>query len=122
MTVDVADPSSPIVGFLGKSFQVNDEIYQIADFQYKTSHVLLRLDPNSVDLTEPGVHYAVLRLAACLDPPRRQGPGVLYRARPRGRRLEQQVVPGTAAERHQVRHGPAEVRGSFRNRRMACAA
>jgi len=56
VTVDVADPSSPIAGFLGKSFQVNDEIYQIADFQYKTSHVLLRLDPSSVDLHKPGVH------------------------------------------------------------------
>ncbi|HZT71385.1 MAG TPA: ThuA domain-containing protein [Terriglobia bacterium] len=56
VTVDVADPSDPIVSFLGKSFQVNDEIYQIADFQYKTSHVLLRLDPNSVNLRKPGVH------------------------------------------------------------------
>jgi hypothetical protein len=61
VTVEVTDPSSPIVGFLGKSFQVNDEIYQTADFQYKTSHVLLRLDPSSVDMkkTLPGqnVHY-----------------------------------------------------------------
>lgn len=56
VTVDVADPSSPIVGFLGKSFQANDEIYQTADFQYKTSHVLLRLDPKSVDLHKPNVH------------------------------------------------------------------
>jgi type 1 glutamine amidotransferase len=56
VTVDVVDPSDPIVSFLGKSFQVNDEIYQIADFQYKTSHVLLRLDPNSVNLRKPGVH------------------------------------------------------------------
>lgn len=57
VTVDVADPSSPIVHFLGKSFQVSDEIYQTADFQYKTSHVLLRLDPNSVDLHKPNVHF-----------------------------------------------------------------
>jgi len=56
VTVDVVDPSSPIVGFLRKSFQVNDEIYQIADFQYRTSHVLLRLDPNSVDQHKRGVH------------------------------------------------------------------
>jgi type 1 glutamine amidotransferase len=56
VTVEVADPSSPIVSFLGKSFQVNDEIYQTADFQYKTSHVLLKLDPSSVDLHKPGVH------------------------------------------------------------------
>ena len=56
VTVDVVDPSSPIVSFLGKSFQVDDEIYQTADFQYQTSHVLLRLDPNSVDLHARGVH------------------------------------------------------------------
>jgi type 1 glutamine amidotransferase len=60
VTVEVADTSSPIVGFLGKSFQINDEIYQVSDFQYKDSHVLLRLDPSSVDMKKPGVqrrHY-----------------------------------------------------------------
>ncbi len=57
VTVDVVDPSNPIVSFLGKSFQIDDEIYQIADFQYKTTHVLLRLDPQSVDLQKPGVHF-----------------------------------------------------------------
>ncbi len=56
VTVDVVDPSNPIVSFLGKSFQVDDEIYQIADFQYRTSHVLLRLDPNSVSMHKNGIH------------------------------------------------------------------
>jgi len=56
VTVDVVDPTSPIAGFLGKSFQVNDEIYQMSDFQYKTSHVLLRLDPSSVNLNKENVH------------------------------------------------------------------
>jgi uncharacterized protein len=55
VTVEVADPSSPIVSFLGKSFQVNDEIYQMSDFQADTTHVLLRLDPSSVDLKNPRV-------------------------------------------------------------------
>jgi uncharacterized protein len=55
VTVEVADPSSPLVKFLGKSFQVNDEIYQMSDFQADTSHVLLRLDPASVDLKNPRV-------------------------------------------------------------------
>lgn len=55
VTVEVADPASPLVSFLGKSFQVNDEIYQMSDFQADTSHVLLRLDPNSVDLKNPRV-------------------------------------------------------------------
>ncbi len=56
VTVDVADASNPIVSALAPSFQITDEIYQIADFQYQDSHVLLRLDPNSVDLNAKGVH------------------------------------------------------------------
>src|SRR5712692_1114831 len=48
--VDVVDPSSPIVQHWGTSFEINDEIYQMSDFQADTSHVLLRLDPSSVDL------------------------------------------------------------------------
>ncbi|MBI4165739.1 MAG: ThuA domain-containing protein [Acidobacteria bacterium] len=60
VTVQVEDPQSPLVGFLAPSFQINDEIYQVSDFQYKDTHVLLRLDPGSVDLKKPGVqrrHY-----------------------------------------------------------------
>ncbi len=57
VTVDVADPTSPLVSFLGKSFQINDEIYQVSDFQAKDSHVLLRLDPSSVDLHKEGVMH-----------------------------------------------------------------
>lgn len=56
VTVDVTDPASPIAGFLGKSFQVYDEIYQMSDFQYGTTHVLLKLDPSSVTLMKPNVH------------------------------------------------------------------
>jgi type 1 glutamine amidotransferase len=55
VTIDVADPASEIVGFLGKSFQINDEIYQISDFKAETSHVLLRLDPNATDMKKEGV-------------------------------------------------------------------
>jgi uncharacterized protein len=54
--IEVADPSSPLVGFLGPSLTITDEIYQIADFDYRGSHVLLRLDPASVDLDAGGVH------------------------------------------------------------------
>src|SRR5215471_3902112 len=32
VTVEVSDPASPLVGFLPASFTVNDEIYQIRDF------------------------------------------------------------------------------------------
>lgn len=55
VTIDVVDPNSKLVDFLGKSFQINDEIYQQTDFRADTSHVLLALDPASVDLKRPGV-------------------------------------------------------------------
>jgi len=54
VTVDVVDPQSKLVNALGKSFQITDEIYQISDFQAATSHVLLTLDPNSVDQNARG--------------------------------------------------------------------
>jgi type 1 glutamine amidotransferase len=56
VTIQVADPSSPLLGFLAPSFTIMDEIYQISDFADGGSHVLLRLDPSSVDLSAPGVH------------------------------------------------------------------
>jgi type 1 glutamine amidotransferase len=55
VTVKVVDANSMLVSSLGKSFQINDEIYQIADIQADTSHVLLTLDPTSVDLNARGV-------------------------------------------------------------------
>ena len=63
VTVDVVDPNSKLVSSLGKSFQITDEIYQIADFQADTSHVLLALDPSSVDLNKPAGASALLRMA-----------------------------------------------------------
>jgi type 1 glutamine amidotransferase len=56
VTIEVADPDDPLVAFLGNLLQFDDEIYQISDFDYRGSHVLLRLDQSSVDLTKPGVH------------------------------------------------------------------
>ncbi|WOH46831.1 ThuA domain-containing protein [Bradyrhizobium sp. sBnM-33] len=56
VTIEVVDPSDPLVAFLGNSLQVEDEIYQISDFDYRRSRVLLRLDPSSVDLGKTGVH------------------------------------------------------------------
>jgi type 1 glutamine amidotransferase len=55
VTVTVADPKSPIVGFLPPSFAISDEIYQIRDFDAAGSQVLLRLDPRSVELEAPNV-------------------------------------------------------------------
>ena len=56
VAVEVADRSNPLVAFLGTSFVVTDEIYQIRDFDVGGSRVLLRLDPASVDLALPDVH------------------------------------------------------------------
>jgi uncharacterized protein len=54
--IDVADRSDPLVAFIGPSMALTDEIYQIRDFDAAGSHVLLRLDPASVDLTRENVH------------------------------------------------------------------
>ena len=56
VTIEVVDPGDPLVAFLGNSLQVEDEIYQISDFDYRGSRVLLRLDQSSVDLSKTGVH------------------------------------------------------------------
>ena len=56
VTIEVADTSDPLVAFLGNWLQIEDEIYQISDFDYRGSHVLLRLDQSSVDLGKPGVY------------------------------------------------------------------
>ena len=56
VTIDVVDPNSKLVSFLASSFQINDEIYQISDFKAETSHVLLQLDPKSVNTQKEGVH------------------------------------------------------------------
>jgi type 1 glutamine amidotransferase len=53
--IKVADPADAIVSFLGPTFDIADEIYQIRDFDERGSHVLLRLDEASVDLTKEGV-------------------------------------------------------------------
>jgi uncharacterized protein len=53
--IAIVDPADPLVGFLGPSWQITDEIYQISDFDYEGSHVLLRLDETSVDLSQSGV-------------------------------------------------------------------
>lgn len=56
VTIEVADATDPLVAFLGRSLQLNDEIYQVSDFDYRGSRVLLRLDASSVDLGKAGVH------------------------------------------------------------------
>ena len=55
VTVDVLAPSNPIVSMWGKSFQINDEIYQMSDFQWKDTQVLMKLDPSTVNIKKPNV-------------------------------------------------------------------
>jgi len=57
VTLEVVDPASPLVSFLGKSFEISDEIYQVSDFQADDTHVLLRLDPNGTNMKKPGVQH-----------------------------------------------------------------
>jgi type 1 glutamine amidotransferase len=54
--IKVADASDALVSSLPSSFEVTDEIYQIRNFDERASHVLLRLDDTSADLTKDGVH------------------------------------------------------------------
>ena len=56
VNIQVVEPSNSLVAFLGKSLRIEDEIYQISDFDYRGSRVLLRLDQASVDLNKSGVH------------------------------------------------------------------
>ena len=52
----IPDRFDPLVSFIGPSLVVSDEIYQIRDFA-GGSHVVLRLDPSSVDLGRANVHH-----------------------------------------------------------------
>jgi type 1 glutamine amidotransferase len=54
--VNVEDREHPATRHLEKSFQIKDEIYQFKEFSRANVHVLLSLDPVSVDLSLPGVH------------------------------------------------------------------
>jgi type 1 glutamine amidotransferase len=52
----VEDPAFPGMGQLPRRFSLKDEIYQIKDFSRDRVRVLLRLDPDRVDLSRKGVH------------------------------------------------------------------
>ncbi len=56
VTITVDDPRHPSTKHLGASFQIEDEIYQFKNWSRQSSHVLLSLDPSSVDLARKGVH------------------------------------------------------------------
>ncbi|MGY4296674.1 type 1 glutamine amidotransferase [Bradyrhizobium sp. i1.4.4] len=101
--IEVVDPGDPLVAFLGNSVQVEDEIYQIGDFDYRGSRVLLRLDPSSVDLGKTGVHQRFYGWP--LTWTRFYGEGktsILLGARPRAVSLAGRPLPANSHERYPV--------------------
>jgi uncharacterized protein len=50
VTVVVEDRTHPATRHLGAAFDITDEIYQFRDWSRERVHVLLRLDPRSVDV------------------------------------------------------------------------
>jgi type 1 glutamine amidotransferase len=55
VTVRVEDRAHPATKHLPASFTLNDEIYQFRNWSRDDVHVLLSVDPASVDLTKPNV-------------------------------------------------------------------
>jgi len=56
VTVRVEDRTFPATAHLGESFRIKDEIYQFKNWSREKTHVLLSLDPGSVDLNAKNVH------------------------------------------------------------------
>jgi type 1 glutamine amidotransferase len=56
VVITVEDPRFPATAHLGTSFRIKDEIYQFKHWSRARTHVLLSLDPSSVDLTLKNVH------------------------------------------------------------------
>lgn len=48
--VNVEDPTHPATRHLGRGFEITDEIYQFRNWSREKVHVLLSLDPRSVDV------------------------------------------------------------------------
>ncbi len=55
VNVIVEDKNHPSTRGLGDSFRITDEIYQQRDWSREKSHVLLKLDTGSVDMTKEGI-------------------------------------------------------------------
>ena len=54
--VIVEDPSFPGIGQWPKAFTLSDEIYQMKNYSRDHTRVLMRLDPEKLDLKNPKVH------------------------------------------------------------------
>lgn len=55
-SIIVEDPTFPAMKHFPPLFRFRDEMYQLGNFSREKSRVLLRLDPDSVDLENPEVH------------------------------------------------------------------
>jgi uncharacterized protein YbaP (TraB family)/type 1 glutamine amidotransferase len=51
--IKVDDPRHPATRHLGDAFEIADDIYQFKDFDRENVHLLLSLDPSSLDLSAP---------------------------------------------------------------------
>ncbi len=76
VTVKVEDREHPATRHLGERFDITDEIYQFKDWSRDDVHVLLSLDPDSVDLTLPDVHRTDRDFALAWT--RQQGQGRVF--------------------------------------------
>jgi type 1 glutamine amidotransferase len=72
----VEDPRFPGMQQWPRSFVLKDEIYQIKDFSRDDVHVLMRLDPEKLDLGNPRVHRKDLDFAVTWA--KRYGTGRVY--------------------------------------------
>ncbi len=72
----VEDPQHPACAGLDPSFRITDEIYQFRDWSRDRVHVLLRLDPDSVELDLPEVHRKDRDFALAWT--RREGKGRVF--------------------------------------------
>ena len=78
--VIVVDRKHPATRHLGESFEISDDIYQFKNFDRSKVQLLLRLDPESLDLTNPKVNLQDMILPGGLGQVARPGTRLLHRA------------------------------------------
>ena len=63
--VKVEDRTHPATRHLGESFEIADDIYQFKNFDREKTRLLLALDPDSLDLTNPKVNHQDRQSSRC---------------------------------------------------------
>jgi hypothetical protein len=71
--IRVEDRAHPATRHLGESFEIADDIYLFKDFDPGNVHLLLSLDPSSLDLTKSGVNLEDTHLPVSWTKPHGQG-------------------------------------------------